>query len=202
MTKRQENVTHKRARSSLSCLCFCHFPQYDVSGQVGYLGVSIPDLFLLYFQMFLKNQLFTFFRFKYTGKQIWPWREVDQDQLMINILINLVTPSYPMLHTCTKSQGFYHILGMVAILVMWPVSFIQTFFPPSNGDSTWKLALIGQEVSEKIFENGGQTPKHGNSLSSPCETDGSSEMAQLAKTLSTVMNFQLEELLKIAGSKI
>ena len=47
-------------------------------------------------------------------------------------------------------------MGMAAILVMWPGPFIQTFFTPSQGGSTWNLALIGQAVlKRKIFENGG-----------------------------------------------
>ena len=45
-------------------------------------------------------------------------------------------------------------MGMVAILVMWPGPFEQTFVPPSQGGSTWNLASIGQVVSkEKMFEN-------------------------------------------------
>ena len=40
-------------------------------------------------------------------------------------------------------------MGMVAILVMWPNPFEQAFIPPSQGDSTWNLASIGQEVIEE-----------------------------------------------------
>ena len=31
-------------------------------------------------------------------------------------------------------------MGMVAILVMWPGPFKQTFVPPSQGGSIWNLA--------------------------------------------------------------
>ena len=45
-------------------------------------------------------------------------------------------------------------MGMVAILVMWPKPFEQTFVPPSQGDSTWNLASISQVViEEKKFKN-------------------------------------------------
>ena len=45
-------------------------------------------------------------------------------------------------------------MGMVAILVMWPGPFEQTFVPPSQGGSIWILASIGPAVSkEKMFEN-------------------------------------------------
>ena len=40
-------------------------------------------------------------------------------------------------------------MGMVAILVMWPEVFEQTYVPPSQGDSTWNLASIGQVVIEE-----------------------------------------------------
>ena len=55
-------------------------------------------------------------------------------------------------------EGFLPYMGVAAILVMWPRPFIQTFFPPFQGGSTYNLALFGQAVSEKkIFENGGRT---------------------------------------------
>ena len=46
-------------------------------------------------------------------------------------------------------------MGMAAILVMWPRPRKQTFVPPSHWGSIWNLALIGQAVLEKIFENDG-----------------------------------------------
>ena len=47
-------------------------------------------------------------------------------------------------------------MGLLAILITWPEPFEQYFVPLSNGSSTWNLALIGQMVSEKMFENGGR----------------------------------------------
>ena len=43
-------------------------------------------------------------------------------------------------------------MGMVAILVMWPGPFEQTFVPASWGISIWNFNLIGPVVSEKMFE--------------------------------------------------
>ena len=40
-------------------------------------------------------------------------------------------------------------MGMVAILVMWPGPFEETFIPPSHGGSIWNLASIGPVASEK-----------------------------------------------------
>ena len=64
-------------------------------------------------------------------------------------------------------------------------------FPPSQGGSTWNLALTGQAVSEeKKFENvngrrrttydGRQTPDHGYTISSPCEPEGSGELIRVS----------------------
>ena len=55
-------------------------------------------------------------------------------------------------------EGFLPYMGVVAILVMWPRSHEQTFVPPSHWGSIWNLALIGKEVLEKLFKNGGQWP--------------------------------------------
>ena len=44
-------------------------------------------------------------------------------------------------------------MGMVAILVMWPRPFEQTFVPPSWRVSIWNLSSIRPVVSEeKMFE--------------------------------------------------
>ena len=68
-------------------------------------------------------------------------------------------------------------MGVAAVLVMRPGQFMQTFVPPSHEGSSRNLALIGQAVSEEIFENGGgRTPKHGYTISSPCEPDHSGEL--------------------------
>ena len=72
----------------------------------------------------------------------------------------------PVLHTNPQGplvlekkifEGFLPYIGVVAILVMWPRPREQTSVPPIPGGSTWNLALIGQVVLEKIFENGGRT---------------------------------------------
>ena len=44
-------------------------------------------------------------------------------------------------------------MGMVAILVMWPGPFEQTFVPLSQEGSTWNLASNSPVVSEEMFEN-------------------------------------------------
>ena len=45
-------------------------------------------------------------------------------------------------------------MGMAASLVMWPVSFEQTFVPPSKGGSIWNMASIGLVViEENKFKN-------------------------------------------------
>ena len=40
-------------------------------------------------------------------------------------------------------------MGIMAILVMWPGPFEQTFIPPSQSGSTWHLASVGLLVIEK-----------------------------------------------------
>ena len=53
-------------------------------------------------------------------------------------------------------------MGVVAILVMWPISHKQIFVPPSHWGSIWNLALIGPAVLEKkTFENGGRRTDDG-----------------------------------------
>ena len=48
-----------------------------------------------------------------------------------------------------KTKGFYHILGVMAIMVMLPRCREQTFVSPTQGGSTSNLALIGQAALEK-----------------------------------------------------
>ena len=44
-------------------------------------------------------------------------------------------------------------MGMAAMLVMWPRSFEQLFFPKGPGGCIWNLVAIGPVVSEeKLFE--------------------------------------------------
>ena len=66
-------------------------------------------------------------------------------------------------------------MSVAAILVMWPGPFEQTFVPPSHGDSTWNLTLIGQAVSEgKIFRVWTTTSAY--TISSPNEPKDSGEL--------------------------
>ena len=65
-------------------------------------------------------------------------------------------------------------MGMAAILVMWSRPREQIFVPQSHWGTIRNLALIGQVVLEKIFENGGWrmdndgwTMDHGYTISSP-----------------------------------
>ena len=82
---------------------------------------------------------------------------------------NLVVLKHPMLHTKLKGhwpfgyRRFLSYMGMVAILVMWPGPFEQTFIPgpfeqtfipSSHGGSIWNLTLIGPVVSEEMFKCG------------------------------------------------
>ena len=71
-----------------------------------------------------------------------------------------------MLHT--KFQGhqpfgsredvirFLPYMDIVAILVMWPGPFEQTFVSPSHKSYIWNMTLIGLVVSEKIFKECGR----------------------------------------------
>ena len=43
-------------------------------------------------------------------------------------------------------------MGMAAMLVMWPRSFEQVFFPKGPGGCIWNLVAIGPVVSEEKFE--------------------------------------------------
>ena len=106
-----------------------------------------------------------FSQYKSLRDQSWPCRKIGQGQPRVIIWIILVILEHPMLLTkfqCHRPIGsgeedflmFLPYMGMAAILVMWPGPFEQTFVPPSQGDSTWKLASIGLVVSEEnMFEN-------------------------------------------------
>ena len=57
---------------------------------------------------------------------------------------------------------FLPYTDMVAILVMWPGQFEQTFVAPFHGDSIWNLASIGPVVSEeKMFKECGRQTMDG-----------------------------------------
>ena len=48
-------------------------------------------------------------------------------------------------------------MGIVAILVMWPGPFEQTFVSPSHRSSIWNLTLISPLVlEEKMFKECGR----------------------------------------------
>ena len=112
-----------------------------------------------------------FFLYESIREQIWPCRKIGRGQPSVIIWTNLVVLMPPMLHT--EFQGhwpfdsgedfsrFLPYMGMAAILVMWPGPFEQTFVPPSQGGSTWNLALIGLVVSEEMFENVDNTHTYG-----------------------------------------
>ena len=78
-------------------------------------------------------------------------------------------------------KDFYHIWGGGHLVHVTQI-LQQTFVPPTQGGSTLNLALIGQVVSEKMFEivngqrmDGGLTPEHGYTVSSPMSL-GSDEL--------------------------
>ena len=89
---------------------------------------------------------------------------MGQGQPSIIIWIILVVLPYTMLRT--KFQGHWSIgsgeedflrflpyMGMAAMLVMWPRSFEQLFFPKGPGGCIWNLVAISPIVSEeKSFE--------------------------------------------------
>ena len=89
---------------------------------------------------------------------------MGQGQPRVIIWTTLVVLPYTMLHT--KFQGHWSIgsgeedflrflpyMGMAAMLVMWPRSFEQLFFPKGPGGCIWNLVAIGPVVSEeKSFE--------------------------------------------------
>ena len=83
------------------------------------------------------------------------------------------------------SEGFFlPYMEVAAILVMCPRCCEQNFVPPTQGGSTYNLALIGQAVlEEKMFENmNGRTPDHGYTISSgEQKTTISNRVCQLSK---------------------
>ena len=113
---------------------------------------------------FQKINNFHCFPYKSLCDQIWPWRKMGQGQLRVIIWTILVVLPYTMLHN--KFQGHWSIgsgeedflrflpyMGMAAMLVMWPRSFEQLFFPKGPGGCIWNLVAIGPVVSEeKSFE--------------------------------------------------
>ena len=111
---------------------------------------------------------------------------MGQGQPRVIIWTTLVVLPYTMLHT--KFQGHWSIgsgeedflrflpyMGMAAMLVMWPRSFEQLFFPKGPGGCIWNLVAIGPVVSEeKSFEivdgrrtDGRRTTEPAYTISSP-----------------------------------
>ena len=111
---------------------------------------------------------------------------MGQGQPRVIIWTTLVVLLYTMLHT--KFQGHWSIgsgeedflrflpyMGMAAMLVMWPRSFEQLFFPKGPGGCIWNLVAIGLVVSEKkSFEtvdgrrtDGRRTTEPAYTISSP-----------------------------------
>ena len=129
---------------------------------------------------------------------------MGQGQPRVIILTTLVGLPYTMLHT--KFQGHRYIgsgeedflrflpyMSMAAMLVMWPRSFEQLFFPKGPGGCIWNLVAIGPVVSEeKSFEivDGRRTTYVGR-------TDGR-RTTEPAYTISSPGAFGSGELKKIA----
>ena len=66
--------------------------------------------------------------------------------------------------------SFLPYMGMAAMLVMWPRSFEQLFFPKGPGGCIWNLVAINPVVSEeKSFEivDGRRTTAPAYTISSP-----------------------------------
>ena len=95
---------------------------------------------------------------------IWPEFKLIQDFMAILVTCKIDEDPEKIF------KGFLPYMGVVAILVMWPIPREQTFVPPSHWGSIWNLALTGPSVLEKkIFENGGwtddgQTTEHGYTI--------------------------------------
>ena len=103
---------------------------------------------------------FHFFPYKSLCDQIWPWRKMGQGQPRDIIWTILVVFTYTMLHT--KFQGHWSVgsgeedflrflpyMGMAAILVMWPNSFVFIFIPILFQAFIWTLVPNCPTVFEK-----------------------------------------------------
>ena len=98
------------------------------------------NISLKYYDFGLKNlwkmKISRFFPYKCIRNQIWPCRKVGQGQprIIIHVCANLVGPTFPNLNTKSQGhkpsgseekdfKGFLPYMGVVAILVMWPIQF-------------------------------------------------------------------------------
>ena len=109
---------------------------------------------------------FHFFTYKCLWDQIWYSPKIGQGHPRVTIYAIYDGLTSQMLHTKfhanrpsgSVEEDFWRVftiyMGMVAILVMWPGPYMQTFVPPSHGGSTWNMTSIGPMVpEEKTFEN-------------------------------------------------
>ena len=121
-----------------------------------------------YDNSFWKIHCFTFFPYKSIRDKIWPCCKIGQGQSRVIIWANLLVLVHLVMHTKIQDHQpfgsgeedflrFLPYMGLVAILVMWPGPFGQTFVPPSHRSSIWNLNLTGPVVSEeKIFKECGR----------------------------------------------
>ena len=109
---------------------------------------------------FQKINNFQFFPYKSLCDQIWPWRKMGQGQPRVIIWTTLVELPYTMLHTMFQGHRsigsgeedflrFSPYMGMAAMLVMWPNSFVQIFIPNPPQAFIWTLVPNCPTVFEK-----------------------------------------------------
>ena len=100
------------------------------------------------------------FQNKCIRNQIWPCHTVGQGQPRLIICANLVGLTSPMLHTKSQGllvpekktfKGFLPYVGVVAILVMWPVHLVKILANLSSGLFIWNLSSNGLVVSEETM---------------------------------------------------
>ena len=100
----------------------------------------------------------SFSPYKSIRDQIWLCCKIGQGQPRVTIWTNYDEPESQMLHT--KPQGHWPFgfgeEDFWRVFEGWPRPREQTFVSPSHWVSIWNLAVIGQAVLEKIFENGGR----------------------------------------------
>ena len=91
-------------------------------------------------------------------------------------------------------------MGMAAMLVMWPRSFEQLFFPKGPGGCIWNFVAIGPVVSEeKSFEivdrrrttDGRRTTEPAYTISSP-GAFGSGELKNSKKQINEIFKNTLQ----------
>ena len=144
---------------------------------------------------------------------------MSQGQPRVIIWTTLVVLPYTMLHTKFQGHGsigsgeedflrFLPYMGMAAMLVMWPRSFEQLFFPKGPGGCIWNLVAIRPVVSEeKSFEivdgrttdDGRRTTEPAYTISSP-GAFGSGELKKTrSKSIFRTQFFKFFQHLKASG---